>query len=76
MSSNSAETGALLFIITILTYIAVVLGTGKIAWDWIHPNHFWGVIKFLIVWAILGYIAKSILIFIIGIIVTIVQSQK
>lgn len=57
--SESNFTGVVLILVSI-GYIAAFIGSGMIAWDWIEPESFWGGIKFLIAWAILGYVLKLI----------------
>lgn len=57
--SNSDNGGCLVVLIPVI-YIVAWIGTGTMAWNWIEPNSFWGAIKFLITWGILGYIAQII----------------
>ena len=47
---------ALMWIVT----IGVAVGSGILAWNWIEPHNFWGVIAFLIVWGIAGKIGYFI----------------
>lgn len=55
--SNSNYSGCL-GVFVIIIPIATWLGSGYIAWNWIQPESFLGVIKFLIAWGIFGYIAN------------------
>jgi ABC-type sugar transport system permease subunit len=57
--SNSDNSGCL-GIVMIVIYVAAWIGTGTLAWYWVEPDSFWGAIKFLIVWGILGYIAQIV----------------
>lgn len=57
--SNSNYSGCL-GVFVIIIPIATWLGTGYLAWNWIQPESFWGSIKFLFAWGILGYIANII----------------
>ena len=50
--SNSNE-GCLLIFLWIAT-IAISIGSGIMAWNWIEPESFWGAIGFLILWGILS----------------------
>lgn len=53
--SNSDNGGCLVVIMWIAT-IAISIGSGVLAWDWIEPDDFFGAIIFLIVWGILSKI--------------------
>ncbi|MFZ4473962.1 MAG: hypothetical protein ACOYPR_02135 [Saprospiraceae bacterium] len=64
--SNSEIAGGCLAILMIGGHIASALGSGYYAWQWIEPESFFGAIKFLIAWGILGYIADLILMAIIA----------
>lgn len=55
--SNSENGGCLAFFAIVIP-IAGWLGTGYMAWNWVEPESFWGAIKFLIAWGILGAIAQ------------------
>ena len=57
--SNSGNGGCLAILIFII-YATAWVGTGTMAWNWVEPDSFWGGIKFLIVWGILGFIAQII----------------
>tara|TARA_B100000795_G_C22648230_1_gene379231 strand:- start:71 stop:280 length:210 start_codon:yes stop_codon:yes gene_type:complete len=50
--SNSND-GCLLIFLWIAT-IAISIGSGTMAWNWIEPESFWGAIGFLILWGILS----------------------
>ena len=50
--SNSND-GCLLIFLWIAT-IAISIGSGIMAWNWIEPESFWGAIGFLILWGILS----------------------
>jgi hypothetical protein len=60
MSNSEAAAGGCLAISMIVISVVTWLGTGYIAYDWVEPEGFWGSIKFLIVWSILGYIAQLV----------------
>ena len=50
--SNSND-GCLVIFLWIAT-IAISIGSGIMAWNWIEPESFWGAIGFLILWGILS----------------------
>jgi len=50
--SNSND-GCLVIFLWIAT-IAISIGSGIMAWNWIEPESFWGAICFLILWGILS----------------------
>lgn len=51
--SNSGNSGGLVILIWIVT-IAISIGSGIMAWDWIEPESFLGAIVFLLLWGILS----------------------
>ena len=53
--SNSDNGGALVILLWIVT-IAISIGSGIMAWNWIEPESFWGAIVFLILWGVLSKI--------------------
>ena len=55
-SDKSGFIGIFIFVI----YAAAWAGTGTLAWNWVEPESFWGAIKFLLAWGILGYIGQLI----------------
>jgi len=59
MSENDFNSGALVMFMWILT-IALSIGSGVLAWNWIAPNSFLGVIGFLILWGLLSKVVYFI----------------
>jgi len=57
--SDSSEAGCLSIAIIIIT-LAISIGSGMIAWNWIEPEGFWGAIVFLIAWGVLSKIGHLI----------------
>ena len=57
--SDSTRAGCF-SIFMIILYVVAWVGTGTLAWNWVEPESFWGAIKFLIAWGILGFIAQLI----------------
>ena len=57
---NNSNNGAFLGIAALGIYIAAWVGTGTMAWNWIEPTSFWGAIKFLLAWGLLGFVAQLI----------------
>jgi hypothetical protein len=57
--SDSSEAGCLSIAIIIIT-VAISIGSGMIAWNWIEPEGFWGAIVFLIAWGVLSKIGHLI----------------
>lgn len=57
--SNSDNYGCFT-VLTFIIYILAWAGSGVLAWNWVEPDSFGGAIVFLIVWGVLGYIAKII----------------
>lgn len=47
-----------LVVLTVIVTIGAWIGTGIAAWNWIEPDSFWGGIKFIFAWGLLGYIAQ------------------
>ncbi len=66
--SNSG--GGLIVGIAWLAIIAISIGSGVMAWNWIEPESFMGAIWFLIVWGILSkvghFLAMAIVALIVG----------
>lgn len=58
MSDNTAA--GCLGVIILAGTIGSWIFAGVLAWDWIEPKSFFGALKFLIVWSILGYIFQLI----------------
>jgi hypothetical protein len=58
----SDSTEGCLGITVIIAHIAAWVLTGIAAWNWIEPESFGGAIKFLIVWAVFGFIARLIIV--------------
>ena len=58
--SNSENSGCFATILMFVVYAVAWVGTGKIAWNWIEPDSFWGAVEFIIAWGFLGYIAQVI----------------
>lgn len=57
---SDSTKGAFLSIFIIIIYVVAWVGTGTLAWNWVEPENFWGAVKFIIAWGILGYIAQLI----------------
>jgi hypothetical protein len=57
--SDSSEAGCLSIAIIIIT-LAISIGSGMIAWNWIEPEGFWGAIVFIIAWGVLSKIGHLI----------------
>ncbi len=57
--SDSSEAGCLSIAIIIIT-VAISIGSGMIAWNWIEPEGFWGAIVFIIAWGLLSKIGHLI----------------
>lgn len=55
-SSNGCIIMGLLYSAT----IAIFVGSGFLAWEWIEPDSFWSALGFLIVWGILTKVGSSI----------------
>ena len=51
--SNSDNGGVLIGLMYLVT-VGISIGSGVMAWNWIEPDSFLGVIGFLIAWAILS----------------------
>ena len=54
--SNSDNEGRAIGALLLIVTIAIAIGSGILAWNWIDPHSFWGGIKFLIVWGVLSSI--------------------
>lgn len=59
--SNSNNAGGCLQICLFVGPVAAWLVSGYYAYNWIEPESFFGALKFLIAWAILGKIADIVL---------------
>lgn len=59
MSRDDFNAGALVMFMWILT-IALSVGSGILAWNWIKPDSFWGAIGFIILWGILSKVGHYI----------------
>lgn len=57
--SNSDNGGGLIVLMYLLT-IAISIGSGVLAWNWIEPDSFFGAIGFLIIWAVFSKIGHFI----------------
>ena len=57
---NNPDHSGCTAVFVFIVYVFVWVGTGVAAWNWIEPKTFWGAIKFLIVWGILGYVVNII----------------
>lgn len=56
------ETIGFAAVLWILFHLGVVIVlSGYLAWVWVSPESFWGVIPFLLTWCCLGYVARLIL---------------
>ena len=58
--ANSDSDGCLAILIPI-GYIVAWIGSGYTAYDWIEPHSFGGVLIFIVVWGIIGYVFQLIL---------------
>jgi len=61
-SSNGAGLGFLLILVTVGSW----LGSGLMAWNWIQPHSFGGMLVFLFAWPICGYLVDTVLAFVIA----------
>ncbi len=57
--SNSGNDGCFLALLWIVT-IAISIGSGILAWNWIEPESFGGALLFLIAWGIMSKIGHFI----------------
>ena len=57
--SDSGSSGCLGVFVIVISVVAW-LAPGYVAWNWIEPDSFWGAVKFIIAWGVLGYIAQFI----------------
>lgn len=57
MSNGTNQMGALMLIANIV----IIIGAGAATWNWVEPNSFAGGIGFLILWAVIGTVARYIL---------------
>jgi hypothetical protein len=53
--SNSGNEGLAFLLIWIIT-IAISIGSGVMAWNWVEPENFLGAIGFLILWGVFSRI--------------------
>lgn len=60
MRDNTDENGCLISIIG----LALIIGSGMLAWEWFNPQSFFGYIGFLITWGIFGKVGLLIIGFI------------
>lgn len=51
---------ALIALLSVIGYVACVIGTGIWSWNWIEPDSFWGALKFLICWSISGSVVCGV----------------
>jgi hypothetical protein len=51
---NSETNSGCFLVLLFIVHIVSILGSGYYAWNWIEPDSFWGGIKFLIAWGIIG----------------------
>lgn len=65
--SNSDNDGCILAIMWIVT-VAISIGSGILAWNWISPTSFFGALIFLIVWGIMSKIGHFIAIGIVALV--------
>lgn len=59
---NNSNNDGCLAILSLLGQIFVYIKSGILAWDWIEPSSFGGVLAFLFVWGILAMIGHYILV--------------
>lgn len=64
--SNSDNGGTLIGLMWVVT-IAIAIGTGIMAWNWIEPKNFWGAIGFLLAWGLFIKIGHFLAVALIGI---------
>lgn len=57
--SNSSNDGCMVGLLWVAT-IAISIGSGILAWNWIEPESFGGAIIFLIVWGVMSKIGHFI----------------
>ena len=57
--SNSDNSGFFLALLWLAT-IAISIGSGILAWNWIDPDSFFGAILFIIAWGIMSKIGHLI----------------
>lgn len=58
--ANSEGIGCLGLLIP-LGYLIAWVGSGLTAYDWVNPHSFGGVLIFLFVWSIMGYVLQLLL---------------
>ncbi|WP_455785515.1 hypothetical protein [Butyricimonas faecihominis] len=56
----SDDNGGCLAILLVIVQIAIAIGAGILAWNWIEPDSFGRVLLFLAAWGILGWIGYII----------------
>lgn len=57
---NDSNAGCLISGFLYFFTIAIAIGSGFLAWDWIEPDSFWGTVGFLIAWGILSKIGHTV----------------
>jgi len=57
--SNSDNEGCLIALLWIVT-VAISIGSGILAWNWVEPESFGGAIIFLIAWGVMSKIGHFI----------------
>ena len=57
---SNSDNGGCLALFAIIIPIATWLWTGNMAWNWVEPDSFWGAIKFLAAWGVIGYLAQVV----------------
>jgi hypothetical protein len=70
--SNSSDGAGLGFLLVLVT-IGSWLGSGYMAWNWVNPHSFGSTLVFLFVWPICGYLVDTVLAFVIGSIMAILN---
>lgn len=63
--NNNSDEGGIAFLFIIIM-ISSWLGSGYMAWNWIEPRSFTGVLAFLFVWPICGYLVDTVLAFVVA----------
>ncbi len=62
---NDSNYGCIIIGLLYSATIAVFIGSGFLAWNWIEPDSFWSAVGFLITWGILtkaGHFIVSLII--------------
>lgn len=63
--SDSAG-GAVLGFLLVVATIGSWLGSGFLAWNWVNPHSFGGMLVFLFAWSVCGYLVDTVLAFVIA----------